>query len=115
MTTAQNGWPVVTKAQCDQGRVRGVTFPNGVLKGDVSVVLYWVAEQWHTRVEPLKIGTCWGWLVKRIEGSSQYSTHSAGCAIDLNAPQHPMGVAASASMSAVEIAECHTIEEQCAG
>jgi hypothetical protein len=110
MTKSQNGWPVATAGQQDTAPIYGaVTVPNGVLKGDVAVVLREVARRFHTTVEPLVKNTCWGWYVKPIEGSSTVSNHASGTAVDLNADQHPMGVSASHNFSTTQIKACHAI------
>jgi D-alanyl-D-alanine carboxypeptidase len=115
MRRSQNGWPVATRAQQDQILVFGAHFPNGVLRGDVATVLGWVASQYHRTVEPLVVGTCWGWYVKPIEGSSAISNHASGTAIDLNADQHPMGTPAYRNMSAKQIAACRKIVTRSGG
>lgn len=92
MANSQNGWPVATVGQQDRSAVHGVTVPNGVLAGDVATVLHHLMDRFHREVEPLRFGSCWGWFVKSIEGSSSISNHASGTAIDLNAPDHPMGV-----------------------
>jgi hypothetical protein len=106
---------VATKEQQDESAVHGVTFPHGVLAGDVATVLHYVADRFHREVEQLVSGTCWGWFVKVIEGSSSISNHASGTAIDLNADQHPMGVAAAKTFTAAQIRACHAIVAACAG
>lgn len=110
MTNSQNGWPVATAAQQDTAALYGaIRVPNGVLKGDVAWVFRWLAQQYDAHVEPLVAGTCWGWYVKPIEGSSTISNHASGTAVDFNADQHPMGTAASHNFTAAQIAACHKI------
>lgn len=93
MATSQNGWAVDSSgALQDRSAVDGVTVPNGVRKGDVATVLHHLMGRFHREVERLIPGTCWGWFVKKIEGSSTISNHASGTAIDLNADRHPMGV-----------------------
>jgi hypothetical protein len=92
MSNSQNGWPVdTTGGQQDRTAVAGVTFPNGVRKGDVAVVLFYVARRFHAEVEPLKKGSCWGWFNRAVRGSASISNHASGTAIDLNADSHPLG------------------------
>lgn len=110
MATSQNGWPVVGKDACDQGPFEGVTFPNGILKGDVAKIARWQLAQYKAHVEPLHAGECWGWFVKEIEGSSTISNHASATAWDINAPDNPMGVPTSRSLSEHQINACHAIE-----
>src|SRR5690242_8167860 len=100
MPTSQNGWPVVADSAVTDQAIFGVEFPNGWLKGDVDVVFTYLIGRLHHEVEPidghtprppLTPGGCWGWFVKRIEGSDSISNHASGTAIDYNAPAHPMG------------------------
>jgi hypothetical protein len=113
---SQNGWPVASAGQQDTAPLyAGVTVPNGVLKGDVAIVFRWLAERYHKTVEPLAKGTCWGWYVKPIEGGSTISNHASGTAIDLNADQHPMGVATTRNFSSAQIKACHTILAEAGG
>lgn len=117
MSSSQNGWPV-DRSGSKQDRApltRDITVPNGVLAGDVAVVFRWLAHQFDTRVETLVKGTCWGWFVKPIEGSSTISNHASGTAVDLNADQHPMGVAASKTFTAKQVAACHAILDEAGG
>lgn len=91
MGYSQNGWPVVDSTAIVDRAVLGVEFPNGWLKGDVDYLFTDLITRLN-RIEPIHVGWCWGWYVKRIEGSTAYSNHSSGTAIDYNAPAHPMGV-----------------------
>jgi hypothetical protein len=72
--------------------VAGVTFPGGVKAGDVDTVLGYVLAQFHSRVEPLVPGWCWGYNYRTISGSSTVSNHGSATAGDANAPDHPYGV-----------------------
>jgi peptidoglycan hydrolase-like protein with peptidoglycan-binding domain len=42
-------------------------------------------------VQPLHAGWCWGYAFRPVRGGTTPSFHSAGLAIDLNAPSHPLG------------------------
>lgn len=103
---SQNGWPA-SPDKSAIGIVRVVVpgtdidFPQGVKSGDVATVLMYVAEQFHKTVEALVDGWCWGYNYRKIEGSSSLSNHASGTAIDLNAPNHPMGKGGTFSASQV--------------
>lgn len=115
MAVSQNGWAVDSLGDNqDRGSIiPGVLVPNGIRKGDVATVLRYVAHRFHTEVEPLKAGACWGWYVKRIEGTLSTSNHASGTAIDLNASDHPMG--SIGTFSAGKVAAIRRILHDCDG
>lgn len=117
MATAQNGWPAsanrATIGVDPDFAVAGVKFPGGVKSGDVATVLGYVAAQFHNRVEPLISGWCWGWAYRDVVGGSSLSNHSAGCAIDVNAPNHPLGK--KGTFSAAQEGEIRRILNECHG
>lgn len=93
MPNSQNGWPVVTdESRIDERSIGGVPIVNGVLEGDVAIIMYYLARQFHERVERLVHPGCWGHNVRKISGSDDWSNHASATAFDLNAPQHPQGV-----------------------
>jgi hypothetical protein len=113
VANSQNGWPVASAGQQDRGPlIRDITVPNGVLAGDVAVIFRWLAERYDLRVERLRKGWCWGWYVKPIEGSKTVSNHASGTAVDLNAPDNPMGTPTKKVMTKAQIDECHAIERE---
>lgn len=63
------------------------------VRKEVAPILIGFARDFNATVEPLRSGWCWGFNPKHIEGSSNWSNHAWGGAIDLNAPAHPMGKA----------------------
>ena len=95
MTTSYNGWPASTdKASIGVDKnfaVHDVAFPGGVKAGDVAVVLAYVMEQFHLRVEPLVAGWCWGYNYRQNRNADNLSCHSSATAVDANAPRHPNG------------------------
>lgn len=93
MTTSYNGWTAGSRADA---RIIVKAVPGtkvGLpLNADAAPVLLWVAEQFHKRVEPLHAGWCWGWADRMVRGSTtKISNHASGTAMDLNAPNHPLG------------------------
>lgn len=115
MANSQNGWPVVTKAQCDTGTFQGVKFPNGILAGDVAVIARWQLERYEQLVEPLQAGKCWGWFDREIRGSSAISNHASATAWDINADKYPLGAQPEDVMSAAKIRACKQIAAETAG
>lgn len=89
----------------DRSVIAQYSLPGGKVAlraGDVSVVLLWVANQFHQRVEPLEWPGVWGYAERLIRGSSAtLSNHASGTAIDMNAPRHPLGVVGTFSTAQV--------------
>ena len=112
--TSQNGWPALRSPNLDTNfNGGGVTFPPGVLAGEVSVILGRVATRFNAEVEPLVNPGCWGHSYRAISGSSSFSNHASGTAIDCNAPAHPLG--ASGTFTAAQAATIHAIVDECEG
>lgn len=84
--TSQNGWPVVT------GGLTGLPQVTGkVLTGPVWVVMFCLAYLFNAKVEPIHRSWSWGYSRRKIKGSTKWSNHASGTAVDFNAPRHPMG------------------------
>jgi hypothetical protein len=92
MASSQNGWPAGTQAQAN---VAVFVVPGTAVRlpvnREAAPALLEFARWWHTNVEPLTPGHCWGWANRPIRGSTATSNHASGTAIDLNAPKHPLG------------------------
>lgn len=90
--TSENGWPLISTADLDSSPIPGtniVPIP-GVRAGDVATLLHWVGSQFNQRVAPLYNPGCWGWNAPTpIPGTTIYSNHCSGTAIDFNAPSFP--------------------------
>lgn len=116
MAIAQNGWtasPDKNAIGVKPFEVAGVSFPGGVRSGPVHALLTYVAEQFHRRVEPLRPGQCWGYAYRDVRGGGSLSNHSAGCAIDINAPSHPMGK--RGTFTPAQMAQIQAIVQECGG
>lgn len=116
MAVSQNGW----KASADRKAlgivpldVDGVTFPGGVLAGDVHTILGHVARRFHELVEPLKPETCWGHAFREIDGEKDLSNHASGTAIDVNSPDHPRGK--KGTFTAEQVSKIRQILDECGG
>lgn len=67
-----------------------VTVLGGIVgPGPWELLVQWVGQQWHTRVEPVYLADGFDYRPKR-GNSSDASEHAAGTAVDFNAPDHPM-------------------------
>ena len=99
MSASQNGW----RAN-DRSLIVSISVPGGKLavrKGDVAVIMQYIAEQFHSTVEPLKWPGNWGYAERKIRGGSSLSNHASGTAIDLNAPKHYLGAVGTFTSSQV--------------
>jgi D-alanyl-D-alanine carboxypeptidase-like protein len=109
---SQNGW-----SANDRSVIASYQLPGGKVamrKGDVSVVLIWVAQQFHESVEKLVWPGNWGYAERPIRGSSTtLSNHASGTALDLNAPQHPL--AKVGTFSAGQVRAIRQILDFCEG
>lgn len=87
---SQNGWKV------DRSVIARYTIPEtsihiNLRRGDASVVLLWLAGQYHKHVEPLTQADTGGFVIKGIEGGRSLSNHASGTAMDLRWNKHVMG------------------------
>jgi D-alanyl-D-alanine carboxypeptidase-like protein len=110
MPVSYNGW-TASANPADIGigslTVAGVAFPGGVRTGNVAVVLGYVAQRFHSTVEHLVPGWCWGYNYRLNRNAANLSCHSSGTAIDCNAPRHPNGV--RGTFNAAEVRAIRTI------
>lgn len=104
--TSQNGWPAITSAR--DPRLVTVPWVTGpVLSGDVAAVLTHVAERFDAEVEPVDAASSWGWAHRPVRGGEDVSNHASGTAVDLNAPEHPLG--ASGTFTEEQVAAIRAI------
>ncbi|WP_353953437.1 peptidoglycan-binding protein [Knoellia sp. S7-12] len=114
--TSQNGWPASSSPSAigiTGLTVSGHTFPAGVRGGQVHTVLGYVARRFHSEVEALANPGCWGYNYRVISGSTSFSNHASGTAIDCNAPRHPLG--ASGTFSSAQVSRIRSILSYCNG
>lgn len=120
MATSQNGYPVLfsNRTTGPHPRLRKLVIPlkKGdprhffVRDGSPALHLGTFALWWHERLEPINQGIWdeWGWAVRPVRGqTSGYSNHASGTAIDIDATEHPRGVATSRTFTAEEINKIH--------
>lgn len=90
-TRSQNGWTVISQSYTREWTIAGRTFP--VRRGCAGFVLmHWAWYFTHNVEEILPGVDDWGWSLRRISGSEEWSNHASGTAIDLNADKHPQGI-----------------------
>lgn len=102
MAISRNGWDVYTSSS----HAKLTPFPwitGRVRNGDHYVVLNYLAERYNAEVEKIDRASSWGYAYRAVRGASVISEHATGCAVDFNAPKHPLGVPASRTFSAAQI------------
>lgn len=108
MALTRLGWDVYTSSS----NANLVNFPwitGKVRRGDFYTVLDAFCKRYHNEVEPIRRDWSWGYNYRSVRGAAVYSEHSAGVALDLNAPKHPLGTQPTANFSAAQIAKIHQI------
>lgn len=116
MPTSYNGWPASPDLPLRPLVVAGESFIPGILDNDdVFIVLQYVAEQLHERVEPIvrddfHQADDWGFHYKVSTGDpTVLSCHSSATAFDYNATRHPYGVSTYANFTSAQVAEIRRI------
>lgn len=61
------------------------------VRRDVAPLLIGFLQEFDQKVERLRRGQCWGFAPRLVRGGATPSFHSAGIAVDINAPIHVMG------------------------
>lgn len=96
MNTAQNGWPVLKP---DSPKLHTWLEPDSGLRirlrnGSAGFLLIFVLSWFHRKVERVNEGQLddWGYAYRPVRAGADWSNHAGGCAIDVNATQHPLGV-----------------------
>lgn len=113
IATSQNGWPVYTNGT--HSDLVSLSYVTGrVRSGVAAVILGYVAEQFNERVERVRKDWSWGYAYRAIRGqTSGFSNHASATAIDLNAPNHPLG--ARGTFSAAQVRAIRAILATCGG
>jgi hypothetical protein len=120
MYKSQNGWEVI-KDISDKKlivvRLAGSNIPLRLHK-DAAKLLAYVAVRFDKEVSKLKQGNKpgfqddGGYNFRKIAGSTKYSNHASGTAIDLNWQKFPMF---KRNMSKKQVAACYAIVQDCEG
>lgn len=93
MLYSQNGFSADNAALMAAFTVPGAPVRITLRKGDCSVILLYVAEQFNKTVQPLRQKDCGGYNPRLVRGSSTViSNHGSGTAEDLNWQLHQRGV-----------------------
>jgi hypothetical protein len=69
-------------------RADGVRLP---VRREIAALVAYLCDATEAKGYDLRAGWCWGYACRKIRGSSTWSNHAWGLAVDLNAPENPMG------------------------
>ena len=85
-----NGWKVIP-AYGDPALVELIYTegPKNILGGDVHRVFTLFCAEFYKRVEGIVRKASWGYSPRKIAGTTRWSNHASGTAIDLNSNIHP--------------------------
>lgn len=120
--TSYNGWPANSNGALiginpAWEPIPGHRFPGGIKSGDVEVVMTYVVQQLHARVERIDrdaIKDDWGYTFKYSANSPNLlSCHASGTAFDYNATRHPNKV--RNTWTTVQVAEVRKIQAEAGG
>lgn len=107
MAYSQNGYLAKDFSLIATYTVPGTGVRVSVRKGDVSVVLLWLMEQFNKRVEPLTGKDTGGYNPRAVRAGNDLSNHASGTAVDLNWNKHVMGK--SGTFTSKQRGEIHAI------
>lgn len=115
MALSQNGWVVLdSDTTGSMPRLRSWVIPGVdrrllLRDGSAGFLLVHLAMWFDATIESVDAGAKddWGYARRQISGSTQWSNHASGTAMDLNATKHPLGTATSKTFSAGEITAIH--------
>lgn len=89
MSAQARGWG----SPCS-GQIVTVTRKDGVrlpVRRDIAALVALLCNETERLGYNLVPGWCWGYACRKIRGSASWSNHAWGLAVDLNAPENPMG------------------------
>lgn len=113
MPQSQNGWPANNPSLEASQLVPGTLVKISVRKDAAGQLLLEVASAFDRLVQDIDNARGglddWGFAVRPIRGGSTLSNHASGTAIDLNATQHPLGIAASKNFTPAQIGQIRRI------
>lgn len=91
MLLSQNGYSVIDSYDdCKYYRITDkLNLP--LRKGNAGYVLAHFLREFHENVEPLGTTETFGYNKRQISGSSDWSNHASGTAVDANSAQHAYG------------------------
>ena len=90
MALTRLGWDVLTSGS--SSRLTNLKWITGkVRSGDAHTILNELGRRFNSEVETIRKDWSWGYAYRNVRGASIHSEHSAGTAVDFNAPEHGLG------------------------
>lgn len=93
LTAAQRGWGPGWP-NCQAGKIKTLVRKDGIrlpLRIELMDLVAFLCDETERRGYNLVNGWCWGYACRPVRDSRVASNHSWGLAVDLNAPNNPMG------------------------
>ena len=101
MSVTRLNWDVLP---ANSDRLVNLDWITGKVRDDFHPIFDYVCRRFNAEVEKITKPHSWGYAARDVRGATGVvSEHNAGAAIDLNAPKHPLGTAASKTFSAAQI------------
>lgn len=113
MLYSQNGYAAKDFALIATYTIPSTSVRISLRKGDVSVVLLYVAQQFNNRVQSLRSSDTGGYNPRAIRAGVSLSNHASGTAIDLRWNDHPLGKVGTFTQAQVNT--IHAILRECEG
>lgn len=99
MALTRLGWDVLEPGS---NRLTNLSWITGkVRSGDAHTILNELGRRFNSEVESIRKDWSWGYAKRPVRGASVASEHSAGVAVDFNAPAHGLGL--SGTFSAAQV------------
>ncbi|ALQ30130.1 hypothetical protein ATC04_05855 [Arthrobacter sp. YC-RL1] len=99
MALTRLGWDVLEPGS---NRLTNLSWITGkVRSGDAHTILNELGRRFNSEVETIRKDWSWGYAKRPVRGASVASEHSAGVAVDFNAPAHGLGL--SGTFSAAQV------------
>lgn len=95
MALTRLGWDVLEPSS---NRLKSLPWITGkVRSGDAYTILNELGRRFNNEVEKIRKDWSWGYAKRPVRGASVASEHSAGTAVDFNAPAHGLGLSGTFS------------------
>lgn len=95
MALTRLGWDVLEPGS---NRLTNLSWITGKVRwGDAHTILNELGRRFNSEVEAIRKDWSWGYAKRPVRGASVASEHSAGVAVDFNAPAHGLGLSGTFS------------------